>query len=208
VGDDKSIVDVNRRKFFEELGLSDDNISFQKQVHSDGIKEVNISGNCGENDALITTTKNLGLAISSADCPAIFIYDKSKKIIAAVHSGWRGTEQKILKKTIQKLKNNYKCKPSDLICYIGPSISQRNYVVGEEVASKFDKEFIIVKENKYFLDLASTNLKMLTEEEIKTSNIQVSNSCTYEFSDLLHSYRRDGLRSGRALGVIAMKEII
>lgn len=208
VGDDKTIVDENRRKFFKELGLVDESVAFQKQVHGDGIKETDNSGNCGENDSLITTKKNLGLAISSADCPAIFIYDPVKKIIAAVHSGWRGTEKKILKKTVQKLKNDYKCNSSDLVCYIGPSISQRNYEVGKEVASKFDEEFIHHSGNKFFLDLASANLKMLSDEGIKYSNIQVSSLCTYEYSDLLHSYRRDGLKSGRSLGIIAMKEKI
>jgi YfiH family protein len=208
VGDDKTIVDDNRRKLFNELGLNENTISFQKQVHSDGIMEVNDSGSCGENDALITTKQNLGLAISSADCPAIFIYDSSKKIIAAVHSGWRGTEKKILKKTIQKLKNDFKCNSSDLVCYICPSISQKNYEVSEDVASKFDNEFIKQENNKLYLGLAAANLKMLLVEGVKPYNIQVSNLCTYEYSSLLHSYRRDGLKSGRALGVIAMKAII
>jgi len=207
VGDEKETVSLNRKFFFNEIGLSDDTISYQKQIHADGLKEVNSSGSCGENDALITTIKNLGLAISSADCPAIFIYDPLKKIIAAVHSGWRGTEKKILKKTIQKLKSDFKCKPTDLVCFIGPSISQRNYEVSEDAASKFEKEFIMGKENRFFLDLASANLKMLTEEGIKTSSIQISALCTYEYNSILHSYRCDGLKSGRALGVIAMKEI-
>ena len=208
VDDDKEEVEINRKNFFHELGLNENIVSFHKQVHGDGIMEVNTSGNCGENDALITTGKNLGLAISSADCPAIFIYDPVKKIIAAVHSGWRGTEKKILKKTIQKLKNDFKCNPADLVCYIGPSISQKNYEVSEDVASKFDKEFIKRENKKYYLDLASTNLKMLSDERIKLSNIQVSNLCTYEYDNLLHSYRRNGIKSGRALGVIAMKASI
>jgi YfiH family protein len=208
VGDDKILVEDNRKKFFVELGLNENHISYQKQIHSDGIMEVNTSGNCGENDALITSNKNLGLAISSADCPAIFIYDPLKKIIAAVHSGWRGTEKKILKKAVQKLKNDYQCKPDNLVCFIGPAISQRNYEVSDDVALKFDEEFIRRKNNKCYLDLVSANLKMLIEEGIKTYNMQISNLCTYEYNSLLHSYRRDGLKSGRALGVIAMKEII
>src|SRR3989304_5941460 len=88
-------VDFNRREFFKELGLNEKMVSYQKQVHEDGIMKVNKFGNCGESDALITTTKNLGLAISSADCPAIFIYDSGIKVIAAVHSGRKGTIKKI-----------------------------------------------------------------------------------------------------------------
>jgi hypothetical protein len=206
VGDEKEIVDSNRKLFFRELGLNEKMVSYQKQVHEDKINTVSSFGSCGESDALITTTKNLGLAISSADCPAIFIYDPKEKVIAAVHAGWRGTEKMILRKTIQKLKSDFNSDASNLICYIGPSISQKNYEVGEEVAAKFDSEFVVKNENKFYLDVSAANYKMLIEEGIKEVNIQVSGLCTYEYANLLHSYRRDGQKSGRALGVIAMKE--
>jgi len=208
VGDDKPFVDDNRKRFFKELGLNEKAISYQKQVHGDTIKEVEMCGNCGESDALITTQKNLGLAISSADCPAIFIYDPFEKVIAAVHSGWRGTEKKILEKTIMQLKENYKSDPSNLVCYIGPSISQKNYEVGKEVASKFDDKFLIKSINKFYLDLAGANFQMLINSGVNKNNIKVSVSCSFEYENLLHSYRRDGLKSGRALGVIAMKEYL
>jgi polyphenol oxidase len=207
VGDEKEIVNSSRKLFFNELGLNEKMVSYQKQVHEDKISTVNSFGSCGESDALITTTNNLGLAISSADCPAIFIYDPEQKAIAAVHSGWRGTEKKILSKTIQKLKCDFNSNPSNLICYIGPSISQKNYEVGEDVASRFDRAFMMKRENKFYLDLAGTNYKMLINEGVKESNIQVSGLCTYEYENLLHSFRRDGQKSGRALGVIAMKDI-
>ena len=206
VDDEKEIIDSNRKLFFGGLGLNEKMVSYQKQVHEDKINTVSSFGSCGESDALITTKKNLGLAISSADCPAIFIYDPIQKVIAAVHSGWKGTEKKILKKTIEKLKNDFHSDASNLVCYIGPSISQKNYEVGEEVASKFDKKFLSVNGNKFYLNLSEANYKMLTDEGVKEANIQVSDLCTYEYETLLHSYRRDGQKSGRALGVIAMKE--
>ena len=206
VDDNKEIVDSNRALFFNELGLNEKMVSYQKQVHEDKINIVSSFGSCGESDALVTTKKNLGLAISSADCPAIFIYDPKEKVIAAVHSGWRGTEKKILVKTLQKLKNDFNSDPSNLICYIGPSISQKNYEVQEEVASKFDNEFVMKNGNKFYLDVAGANYKMLIDEGINEANIQVSGLCTYEYENLLHSYRRDGQKSGRALGVIALKE--
>jgi YfiH family protein len=206
VGDEKEIVDSNRKLFFRELGLNEKMVSYQKQVHEDKISTVNSSGSCGESDALITTEMNLGLAISSADCPAIFVYDPVQKVIAAVHSGWKGTEKKILRKTIQKLKNDFNSIPANLICYIGPSISQKNYEVGEEVASKFENEFVSLNENKFYLNLSGANYKMLVDEGVRKANVQVSGLCSYEYENILHSYRREGVKSGRALGVIAMKE--
>ena len=206
VGDEKEIVDSNRKLFFRELGLNEKMISYQKQVHEDKISMVNSFGSCGQSDALVTKTKNLGLAISTADCPAIFIFDPIQRVIAAVHSGWKGTEKKILAKTIQKLKDDFQSDPLNLICYIGSSISQKNYEVGEEGASKFDKESVSINENKFYLNLSGANYKMLIEAGVKEVNIQVSGLCTYEYENLLHSYRRDGIKSGRALGIIAMKE--
>ena len=206
VGDERKIVDSNRRLFFSELGLNEKMISNQKQVHEDRINFVDSFGSCGESDALITTTKNLGLAISSADCPAVFIYEPELRVIAAIHSGWKGTEKQIVRKATQKLKNEFNCDPSNLFCYIGPSISKNNYEVGEDVATRFDKKFIEIRDHKFYIDLAGANLNMLIDEGVKRFNIQVSLLCSYEYSSILHSYRRDGMKSGRALGIIAMKD--
>ncbi len=87
VGDDERIVKENRELFYKELGLKPENIAIQRQVHGDIIRCVDKGGFYGESDALITDKKNLGLAVSTADCTPIFIFDKKNKIIAAVHSG-------------------------------------------------------------------------------------------------------------------------
>ena len=57
VGDEKEIVDSNRKLFFRELGLNEKMVSYQKQVHEDKINTVRSFGSCGESDALITTRK-------------------------------------------------------------------------------------------------------------------------------------------------------
>ena len=207
VGDKKENVDENRAKFFKQLGLISNKVAFQKQVHKDKIIVVENDGNCGESDALITTTKNLGLAISTADCPAIFIYDKRKKIICGVHSGWKGTSKRILEKAVLKLINQFNSDPADLYCYIAPSISQTNYEVSEEVAAQFNENDFLKRDEKYFLDLAGANCRMLINCGVKESQIQVSQLCTFEFSSFFHSYRRWGKESGRALAVIAMKDM-
>ncbi|NNG26677.1 MAG: polyphenol oxidase family protein, partial [Ignavibacteriaceae bacterium] len=80
-----------------------------------------------------------------------------------------------------------------------------NYQVSEEVAERFNKEDFYKDENRYFLDLAGSNYRMLIKCGVKDSQIQVSQLCTFEFSSIFHSYRRWGKESGRALAVIAMK---
>ena len=205
VGDEKSAVDKNRKIFFEAIGLSVENVGYQRQIHSDIVQAIGCGGDNGASDALITDNKNLGLAIAVADCTPIFLYDKKNKVIAAVHSGWQGTESKILFKTLLMLQKDYSSKPENIIAYIGPSISQANYEVGSEVAEKFDQTFVKPNGEKYLLDISGINYKALLDFGIPKNQIQKSELCTYEFKSLLHSYRKDGVVSGRSLGVIALK---
>ena len=206
VGDDKDMVNENRSLFFSSLNLQPENVALQRQVHGDTIRVVSSGGEFGESDAMITDRKNIGLGISSADCAAIFIYDFKQKIIVAVHSGWRGTNKKILLKTLIKLKEDFNSSPENLASYIGPSVSQRNYEVGSEVAACFENKYLVPREEKFLLDVARVNYDMLQDFGLSESNIEMSSLCSFENENLLHSFRRDGLKSGRALGVIAMKD--
>lgn len=205
VGDKKQIVDQNRKLFFESIGLNSDSVGFQRQVHSDIIKIVDCAGDNGESDALITNKIKLGLAVLVADCTPIFLYDFKKKVIAAVHAGWRGTEKKILLKTLEKLQVNFNSNPKNIVAYLGPSISAANYEVGKEVAEKFDSKFINIIDSKFYLDVSGINYKMLVDFGLPKNQIQKSELCTFEYKSLLHSYRRDKEKSGRAMGVIALK---
>lgn len=206
VNDSKSIVESNRKFFFRKLGLNSSSVASQKQVHEDNVVIINEGNYRGESDAMITHKPNLGLAISSADCPAIFLYDPVNRVIAAVHSGWRGTQKSILVKTLSKLVKDFNSNPIDLIAYIAPSISQKNYEVGEEVASLFGMKYKATKGEKYLLDLQSNNKDLMLDFGLQKKNIQVSSLCSYGMKDLFHSYRRDGEKSGRAFGVISLKE--
>jgi len=205
VGDDNNIVEENRIQFYSSIGLTSSQIAFQKQVHGSEISIVERPGLQGTSDAMITKQKNIGLAISTADCTPIFIYDPVQKIIAAIHSGWRSTKEKIVEKTLQRLSSDFHSNPLDLLVYIGPSISQKNYEVSKEFENHFDKKYLIEKNDKYLLDLKSANADMLIEFGIIRENLEIGELCTYE-SDFLHSYRRDGKISGRAFGVIALRE--
>ena len=205
VADDIETVKQNREAFFKEIGLNSSQIAFQKQIHSDRITVVNEAGLIGESDAMITAKPGIGLAISTADCTSIFIYDKRNRLIAAVHSGWRGTTKKILKKTLIRLKEEYNSRADDLIVYVGPSISQKNYEVGEEIAQQFDKKYLRYENNKIYLDVARANLDMIYNFGVQTNQVEQSPLCSFEEKNLLHSYRRNGKLSGRSLGIIALK---
>jgi len=205
IGDDDARVESNRRLFYETLGLRLENIAYQNQIHSDIIKAAGYGGSVGDSDAIITPRKGIGIAISMADCVGIFIYDKVERVIAGVHSGWRGTKQEILKKTLLQLQTEFDSESENLFAYIAPSISQNNYEVGSEVAEQFDEKYFTPKREKFLLDVSQINYDMLIDFGIPKSQIEKSNLCSYN-ENYIHSFRRDKTKSGRAFGVIAIKE--
>lgn len=207
VGDDPEIVRNNREIFFSELGFASEQIAIQKQIHSDIITIVDRAGLVGESDGLITTKQNIGLAVSTADCVPIFIYDEEKKVIAGIHSGWHGTQKQILRKALNILVEEFGSHPECLNVFVGPSICQKNYEVGVEVAAQFNQKYSMKNDGKIYLDLRQANIDMIYEFGIPEDQVEVSTLCSYEEKELLHSYRRDGKLSGRSLGVIAMKGI-
>ncbi len=204
VGDISSKVDENRAAFLKQLGLKVDSVAYQKQVHGDNINVVKSGGECGESDAMITKEKGIGFGITTADCCAIFIFDPVNEVIAGVHSGWRGTSKGILPKVLRVLMNEYNSKPENLICYLSPSISKTNYAAGPDVAQQFDLRYIMPVGDKFLINLPKINYDILLHSSVKAKNIQLSNLCSYEYSSIFHSYRRDGKLAGRSLGVIVM----
>jgi len=204
IGDEPERVVSNRRLFFEALGLSIENVAYLNQIHSDIIKETGYGGSMGESDAIITPRKGIGIAISAADCSTIYIYDKVEKVIAGVHSGWRGTDKKILKKTLEILISEFDSIPENLFTFIAPAISQSNYEVGKEVAEKFDEKYSIPIGEKFLLDVSKINFDMLIKFGIPIEQIEISELCSFD-ENYIHSFRRDKDQSGRAFGVIALR---
>jgi len=204
VDDARENVLENRKIFFNSLNITLENVVMQKQIHSDNINTVSESCFINDSDALITNQKNLYLAISIADCIPVFLYSPDKKVIAGIHSGWKGTEAKISFKAIERMKNEYDVNPSELIAYIGPGISADSYEVSKEVAGKFNPSSFIVKDGKYFLDLKKDILEQLLQAGLKKENIEVSPYCTFKDKDLFHSHRRENGLTGRMFGVVGM----
>lgn len=205
VGDDPVNVKQNRKIFFDELGIKYEQLTFQKQIHSAIVKYSSKPQYFDGCDALYTDKKNNFLTISVADCIPVFLYEPEKKIVAGIHSGWKGTHEKILSITIEELIRKFGINVSKLTAYIGPGISQDKYETGEEVGKLFEEDVKYKKNGKYFLDLKKDNYNQLIKAGVKEFNIEVSQLCTFTEKELLHSYRRDRERSGRMFGVIGIR---
>ncbi len=162
-------------------------------------------------DALITNVKNVAISILTADCAPILFYDSKKKIIGAVHAGWRGAYKKILPKIVKYLIKKGSIL-NNLYFVIGPSIAQKNYEVGIEFKKKFlkqdKKNFKYFKntKNKIFFSLNDYIKGQLKDMKIK--NIEIIKKDTYNQKNNFFSSRRSKKNNhdyGRNISVIMIK---
>ena len=206
VGDDEAAVRVNREIFFSSLGINQSRLAIPQQVHSYEIKIIDKPGFYSGCDGLITQATDVFLIISTADCYSVFIYDKHNRAVANIHSGWRGTQKKIVTKAVKIMINNFGSKVEDLLIFIGPGINKENFEVSESVACLFEKRFAERKNRKYFIDLKANIIDQINTLGIGSKQIESYPVCTFDGEDYLHSYRRDGDKSGRMFSVIGMKK--
>lgn len=197
-------VEQNRIALANQLQIKRTQLILQKQIHSDISNIVDEGYPVCESDGLITDKIGLCLVISLADCCGVLIFDPKQKIIAAIHSGWKGTQKNIVGKTIAKIVENYSSNPSDFVVWISPCAGKEDYEVGEDVA-RFFPDFIQRKNsNKYLLDLKSAILEQLLSKGVRISNIEISPESTISNTNY-HSFRRDKEKSGRMAAFIMMR---
>lgn len=197
----------NFKYIFEVLGVVPHELYSGYQTHSGTV--VNITdmsqGSFYETgkvfydtDGLVTGIEGIALISRFADCTPIILYDPVLKVQANIHSGWKGTLQRIGSNGIDIMINEYSCNPENIIAIIGPTIGKDDFEVEADVMTLFKDEFdfheeIIKRKNeiKYLIDLQSTNKRILLSKGIKEENLTIIDLSTYANEDMLHSYRRD-----------------
>lgn len=196
----------NRSLFYNALTIPEKNIVLSKQTHGKEILVANVPGRHEGFDAIITDTNGLYAIISVADCTPVLVYDKKNNACAAIHAGWRGTEQQIVLHTLEKMKNEFGTKGENCLAFIGACIGYRHFEVGEEVAEKFsDQHKRFDNENKkHFVDLKSANQFQLLASGMKKENIEISSYCTIADNDKFFSYRKEKGLTGRMIAVIGI----
>ena len=156
------------------------------------------------------------LATTNEDCILLLFFDPVKKVIANVHSGWKGTVQRISTETVKKMIEIYKCNPQDIICCICPSIRKCHFEVRRDVYELFYNEFkelkdienIITKkenEDKWLIDTVKINQIILEEIGLKKENIIDSGICSVCNSSKIHSYRAEKEGYGLNTALIEIK---
>lgn len=164
------------------------------QIHSNIINVLdNNYINKTKGDAIITNKKNIPLVIKTADCIPILLYDKENKVIALVHSGWKGTLNNIVIDTLNKMINKYNSKKENIDVYLYPSIRKCHFEVEYDVYTQFKnkikniEKYTTKKDIKYYIDLQQIVIDNLKQNGI--NKIYDSKVCTYCNHDIYHSYR-------------------
>ncbi len=202
----------------KEYGVDITQVFWRKQVHGDNILVVRkshvIPAKAGifdnevykgfpEADAYITDEKNLPIAIRTADCVPVFIFDPDRRIIGLAHAGWKGTYKAIAAKTVQKMQEQYFCLSSDLKIVLGPSIRKCCYQVGEEFRDYFPA-YVQDRGGFLYADVVAANRDQLSQAGVRQENILDSEICTCCNKNYF-SFRRDGPKAGRMISLMMLK---
>ena len=150
------------------------------------------------------------------DCILMLFFDPVKRVIANIHSGWKGTLKKISVKTVEKMIDKFGCKPKDIICCICPSIHKCHFEVEKDVKEQFEREFkelglldeIIeekIENKKWNIDTILINKVILKEIGLQEQNIIDSGICSMCNSNLIHSYRVEKQGYGLNTALIELK---
>jgi polyphenol oxidase len=232
--DTREAVLKNREAFRSALGSGESTLIPLSQFHSSVVRFFPAPpGEPCRGDASFTNVPGLLLGVQAADCIPILLVDPKKRVVAAIHAGWRGTLARIAEKTVGQMRMHFRSKPTDILAAIGPSIGGCCYEVGTELVAKFTSQFADAEE--YFdelrsgeepnplqwlnmmppghqpppknvrLDLRKANRAQLLSAGLTNKNTYVSDLCTACHADLLFSYRKEADRSGRMLAAVGIK---
>ena len=165
-----------------------------------------------EADGLMTDLPGVALVIYSADCIPILFYDPERRVIAAVHAGWRGTAAGIATAAVARMKDVYGCRPENILAAIGPGIGPDCFETHEDVPNAMTAalstavlQHIKIKENgKFSVDLKGVNAMRLEQAGLDPAHIAVSQVCTACDQERFWSHRRQGTSRGSMAAAIQL----
>lgn len=161
-----------------------------------------------EADGLATRRAGVRLAVKTADCLPVLLFNPKTSQIMALHAGWRGVAQGIHLKGLSSFTAEQGGLASTY-AVLGPCISPFAFEIGPEVLVKFDAKALALgdkepadfafkgKNDRWHLDLASLTVYGLLASGLPAKNVSVLRSCTFFEDKLWYSYRREGKSTGR-----------
>ena len=212
---------------FDRLGIDGMPLTTVRQVHSDRVclladeESAWEPARRPEADAIVSSLAGRALAVRTADCLPLLLIDRGRRVVAAVHAGWRGTQQQIAGRAIETMRAHFGSSPDDLEAAIGPGIQACCFEVGFEVAEQFDSSLVLapaadgipgpgeVREGtrkKPHIDLVEANRRQLLARGMPERAIWCSTHCTCCPEADFFSYRRSR-DAARMLAFIGIKAV-
>lgn len=157
-------------------------------------------------DALVTDVPGFALFLAFGDCAPVLLCDPTRRVVALVHAGWRGTAQGIIGRTLDVMRERFGTRPVEVLAGVGPAIGACCYEVSAEVPAVFAAAapsvadtawFERLPDDRLFLDVARSNVGQLLVAGVPDAQIERSGFCTGCRTDLFYSHRREPKPSGR-----------
>ena len=216
--DTEDVVRENLALFAEAVGFDAQLTVAAKQVHSTHILRATredggkyyLGGDVREYDGFVTRERGVALAVGSADCVPILLYDPVGCVIGAVHAGWRGTVKGIVCEAICEM-IALGSVAKNIRVAIGPCIHDCCFEVKGDVTDAIlalGDEFsdcIKERDGKTYADLVKTNEKLLMASGVRAEHIDTTALCTSCRRELFYSHRRDGIHRGTMIAAICLK---
>ena len=214
-GDAPDRVRENYRRFCAAIGADMGNIVCASQVHGDTVRTVT-AADLGigldepepwQADGLVTDIPGVTLAVYSADCLPILLYDPVRRVVGAVHAGWRGTALGIAAKAVERMVDCYGCDRLDILAAVGPGISKCCFETDEDVPNALTgalgasalKCIELQESGKFHVDLKGLNVLRLEKMGLERDHIAVSEACTMCEHERFWSHRyTQGVRGSQA----------
>ncbi len=215
VEDEEASVLENYRFVAEDLGFPMEKAVLSRQTHTHNIRVVTArdagkglvrESDIFDTDGLMTAEKGIPLVVFTADCVPVLLYDPKTPAVAAIHAGWRGTEQNIAGKTVSRMNAEFGSNPKDILAAIGPSIGPCHFAFGEDAPQHFPMESCKPNpDGGYLVDLWAINKKQLLAQGVLEEQIDVAEVCTVCRQDIFYSYRTHREHTGRQAAIIMLK---
>ncbi len=213
VGDDPPRVEANRRRVLAALGRDPGGHVEASQVHGRTVAVVgrrDRGAKIGGADALLTEDSGLTLAIHTADCVPILLWDARRGVAGAAHAGWRGTAAGLAAVVVETMTRVFRIDPADLRVALGPAIGPCHYEVDAPVVEAFRTwpwaESVLRpgRPGHWWLDLPAANRFLLLAAGVPVTRIWTSGLCTACDPRRFFSHRRDGTtgRMGALIGLV------
>lgn len=209
-----------RQLWARAIGIDPANLVRVRQVHGNTVRIATAqdthrgshpeAGEAPIGDAIVTAEPNVALMTLHADCLAIFLVDRQRRLVSAIHAGWRSTVQDIAGEAVRVMIEQFGSDPANMVGYMGPSIGRDRYEVGAEVIDQWralenatlDAQCKVG--DSWYFDLKTANASRLVNAGIPSANIEVSDICTASDGEHWFSHRGQGALTGRFAAIISM----